>query len=237
MDEAPTRGDMRHLLLATNVALPGVYAWLTTVAYPAFARGVGGWPRAVAYTALLALAVGALLIGRHPAVARAVGVIGFVALCVLTWVLLGDRLDPERLDSIRAACGAVGWAIFALGWGATERFRPVRTDDTDEAPDKPLAARGHLPRTAVIALALGLVAALTPWLAAWQVKREEHAVLAHGVALVAAIAIVIVASQVVVDREQRLTRPAPRQRVRPAMGSLSALAFVLAAGVVWLLLR
>jgi hypothetical protein len=237
MADVPSRGETRHLLLATNVALPGVYAWLTTVAHPAFTRGVGGWPRVAAYAALLALAVGVVLIGRYPAVARAVGVVGFVALCVLTWVLLGDRLDPERLDSIRAACGAVGWAIFALGWGATERFRPVRADDTGEAPGKPLAARGRLPRTAVIAMALGLVAALTPWLAAWQVKREEHALFAHGTALVAAIAIVIVASQVAVDREQRLTRPAPRQRVRPAMGSLSALALLLAAGVVWLLLR
>ncbi len=237
MAEAPSWGESRHLLLATNVALPGIYVWLTTVAHPAFARGAGGWPRATAYAALLVLAAGALLIGRYPRVARAVGVIGFVALCVLTWVLLGDRLAPERLNSVRAACGAVGWAIFALGWGATERFRPIQSDDSDETPSKPLAARGRLPRTAVIALALGLVAALAPWLAAWQVKRAEHALLAHGAALVAAIAIVIVASQVAIDREQRVGRPAPRHRVRPAMGSLSALAFVLAAGAVWLLLR
>jgi hypothetical protein len=237
MAEAPTRGETRHLLLATNVALPGVYAWLTTVAHPAFARGVGGWPRAAAYAALLCLAVGAVLIGRYPGVARGVGVIGFVASSVLTWILLGHRLDPERLDSVRAACGALGWAIFALGWGATERFRPVPADDSDETPGKPLAARGRLPRAAVIAVALGLVAALAPWLAAWQVKRAEHALLAHGAALVSAIAIVIVASHVAIDREQKAARPAPRHRVRPALGSLSALAFVLAAGVVWLLLK
>ena len=237
MAEATTRGETRHLLLATNVALPGAYAWLTTVAHPAFARGVDGWPRATAYAALLALAAGALLIGRYPRAARAVGVLGFVALCVTTWVLLGSRLAPERLNSVLAACGAVGWALFALGWGATQRFRPVESDDAEEARGKPLVARGRLPRTAAVAMALGLLAALTPWLAAWRVKRAEHALLAHGAALVAAIAIVIVASQVAIDREHRVTRPAPRHRVRPAMGSLSALAFVLAAGVVWLLLK
>ena len=172
MAEAPSQGETRHLLLATNVALPGVYAWLTTVAHPAFARGVGGWPRATAYAALLALAVGALLVGRHPGAARALGVIGFVTFCVLTWVLLGDRLDSDRLDSVRAAFGALGWAIFALGWGATERFRPVRADDSEEMSGKPLVARGRLPRTAVIAMGLGLVAAMAPWLAAWQVGRH-----------------------------------------------------------------
>jgi len=238
MAEAPTRGETRHLLLATNVALPGAYAWLTTVGHPALARGVSGWPRVTAYGALLALAAGALLLGRYPRVARAVGVIGFVALCVMTWVLIEPRLDPERLDPVRAACGAVGWALFALGWGATERFRPIQADsDDDGTRAKPLAARGRLPRSAVIAMGLGLVAALAPWLAAWQVKRPEHALFAHGAALAAAIAIVIVASRVAIEREQRPTRPAVRHRVRPAMSSLSALAFVLAAGVVWLLLR
>jgi hypothetical protein len=112
----------------------------------------------------------------------------------------------------------------------------VDIDESDPAPGL-LSARGRLPGGAGLILALGALAALAPWLWAWTVQRPEHAVLAHAAALLGAIALVGAAGRIALEREPRGPVTAARVRIRTAAGPLALLAFVLAAGLVWVLLH
>jgi hypothetical protein len=228
------QASLRRFAVHANVALPGLYAWVTTVTYPG-AGHQAELARATAYGALAALLVGALLVQHRPRWARAVGVLGFVALCVATWVLLGPALDVQRLNPIRAACGAFGWALFALGWGSA-RLAPAHIEESGPASHQ-LSARGGLPSGAGLVLALGALAAFAPWVWAWTVERPEHAVLAHAAALLGAIALVGAAGRIALEREPRGPATAARVRLRMAVGPLAALAFVAVAGLVWAVLH
>jgi hypothetical protein len=223
----------RHLVLRASVALPGLYAWVTTVALPVAERQASAAARAAAYAALGALVVGVLLGLEHRRWARAVGGLGFVGLCVLSWILLGPLIDVGRLHPVRAACGGAGWALYAIGWGSAHPSRMAAAAAEEPAGGSRLAARERLPRGAVAVLSIGIVGALLPWFSAWTVTRPEHAVLAHAVARVVAVLVVSAAANVALERERRLPLGRPRSRLRAAGRPLSALAFALAAGLIW----
>ena len=141
------RRGARHLMARVNVLLPGLYAWLTTVAHPASQRGLGSAVQVTAYGALAALVIGVLLVPYFARWGRAFGVLGFVALCVATWILLDPLIDVQRLDPVRACCGAIAWALFAFGWGSAREETVGEAEEDDAASSgAPLAARSSLPR-------------------------------------------------------------------------------------------
>jgi hypothetical protein len=226
----------RHLVMRANVLLSGAYAWATTVAHPASQRGAGTGAAMTAGAALVALLVASAVLVGHPRVGRAFGILGFVVFCLVTWVLLDSLIDVRNLDPVRACFGALGWALFALGWGSTEALRAAATQSEEVERESPLVPRGRLPRGAPIVLAIGFMGAVSPLLLAWQENRPERALLAHGVALVCAIVIVTVAAGIALDRGKHAQLAPARVRLRAAMSPLSALAFALAAGFVWVLL-
>jgi hypothetical protein len=79
---------------------------------------------------------------------------------------------------------------------------------------------------------LGLLGASVPLLLAWRVRREDHALLAHAVSLVAAIALVSASAKIALTRGTGTERR-PGQRVAAGSGAFMLLAFVLAVGLVW----
>jgi hypothetical protein len=213
-----------HKLVArANMLLPGLYAWVTTVAFPAAQRSAPASARVTAMAALIALVAGPVVV--------------FVALSVTTWLLLGSVIGVQHLEPVRASLGALGWALFAFGWGAVRRAGSIPEEDPHVIRGEPLPARGQLPWSALWVYSIGLVGAVVVLLLAWQVARPAQALLAHAVAVVAAIALVGVAARVAVERGRARTFPAPQPRLNAAARPLATALLLMALGFVWLMLR
>lgn len=218
------------LLLRANMLLPGVYVWITTVAYPVSLKGVGGLTRTLAVAALVCLALGAALALSRPRLGRGFGVWGFVGFCLLTWLGLGPRIGVGEIDRLRAALGSIGWALFAFGWGAMRHWGSVPEDDPRVVEGPPLAPRASLPVGASWVFGVGLSAACVVVLLAWRVTRPVHALLAHSLALTLAVWLVVTATEVAVERGVR--RSAPRRRFW-----LVGFVVLAVAGALWALLQ
>jgi hypothetical protein len=227
-----------HKLVArANMLLPGLYAWVTTVAFPAAQRSAPASARVTAMAALIALVAGPVVVFERPRLGRALGVLLFVALSVTTWLLLGSVIGVQHLEPVRASLGALGWALFAFGWGAVRRAGSIPEEDPHVIRGEPLPARGQLPWSALWVYSIGLVGAVVVLLLAWQVARPAQALLAHAVAVVAAIALVGVAARVAVERGRARTFPAPQPRLNAAARPLATALLLMALGFVWLMLR
>ncbi|MBX3184680.1 MAG: hypothetical protein KIT72_05290 [Polyangiaceae bacterium] len=188
---------MRRLpLQAARVLVPGLYAWLVTVAMPAAHREAGWLPRVFAGLALIALVGGPLISAQNEQLGRRVGVFGFLGASLVTWIGLDAVLEVGRVDPLRAALGSVGWALFAFGWGSVREVGAVPEQDPHVLSGELLVARSVPPRGAAWILGLGMVGAVGLVVLAWRVDRPIHALLGHAVALVAAIAVVTVAAHI-----------------------------------------
>jgi hypothetical protein len=212
------------------IALPGVYAWGATVAWPVLAaRSASLVVRLAAAGALGALLLGLALARRRPLLGRAIGVLGFVGLSVAAWGALGSSLRLPQLDPVRSALGALGWGLFALGWGGYPGRTRLPEDDPHAVLAGRLPPRGRLPAaTGPAFLALVLSAVALPLLA-WRVERPGVALLAQAVALAGAVGLLGVGTRVL------LLRPSSERRRVPRLG-LGLCALWLALGVLlWLL--
>ena len=134
--EVVRRADTRGLAERANILLPGLYAWLLTVAEPATGAGVGLLARMLAFLALIALVTGPFLAPDRPVLGRVFGIYGFVGLSVLAWSQLGSAVSAEQLDPLRAALGAFGWVLYAFGWGKTRGRGRVPEDDPTSCRDR-----------------------------------------------------------------------------------------------------
>lgn len=197
------------------VVLPGVYAWATTVALPAWSVP-GSVARVSALGALALLIGGPWVARRRLALGRIIGVLGFVGLSAGTWGALGSALSLERLDTVRSALGAVAWGLFALGWGSLRRRSRIPEHDPRALDGDRFEPRVTLSRATGVAFGLVLLAALALPLLAWRVRENGVALFAHAVALAASIAALNVGSRLVVTQRagveagKPLTRPGPR---------------------------
>lgn len=233
-DGAPAEGQA--LVARANVLLSGLYAWVSTVAFPVALPGAGWLARAVAGLALVALVVGPWASLARPRLGRSIGVYGFVGCCLLCWVQLGDPLLEDALEPVRASLGAVGWSLFAFGWGAVRKSGSVPEDDPRAESGEPLEPREALSPSAYWVFVAALAGAVVPLFLAWQVTRPRHALFAHGAALAAAVALVTAGARVAVQRGARRGHDPPRQRLGAAAGSLSAAVALAMLGLVWVLL-
>jgi hypothetical protein len=224
-----------ELVRRANVALPGLYAWTTTVLYPASFRGVGIAARVAAGVALVALVSGVVVAQKRAALGRALALHVFVFACLFTWVTVGGLLAVDRLEPIKAALGAVGWVVFAFGWGASREPARVPEDDPRVLPGDPLSPRGQLPAYAILVLATSVVGASLPLLLAWRVTRPAHALFAHAVAVVAAVALVSSGAEIAVHRDRWAPIEPQSRRLTQAVVPLAGLALVLIIGVIELM--
>jgi len=221
----------------SNMLLPGLLAWVATVGVPAAERGVGWAPRVLSVVALAAMVAGPIVLGWNPRLGRALGIHLALGASLVTWLLLGPNVGVLHLEPVRAAIGALAWVLFAFGWGSVRARGHVPEDDPRVLPGAALPARGSLPLSATVVVAIGVLGAALPLFSAWRVTRPSHALLAHAVALVAAIALVTGAARIAVDRQSYRPVTPGGARVVAATRPLAALAVVVFFGTIWMLLR
>lgn len=225
------------LFTRTNMLLPGLYAWVSTVASPVTARGAPGVARATAILALIALVAGPLVALDRPRIGRAIGVYAFIGLSLVTWLIADTLIGLTRLEPVRAGLGAAGWALFAFGWGTVRTVGSVPEEDPHAIGGPPLPARSELPRGTLIVFTLGLLGALVPLMLAWRVLRPGHALLAHAVAVTCAIATVTAAAKIALARGSWQELTPPRARLTAATRPLALVTVLLAGGMLWTVLR
>ncbi|HMJ13135.1 MAG TPA: hypothetical protein VK524_17060 [Polyangiaceae bacterium] len=230
-------GQTYGLAVRANMLLPGLYAWVTTVAYPTTYRGAAASARITAFIALIALISGPLLVMERPRLARILGIHVFLGFSLVTWVLLGTLISVDRLEPVRSALGAVGWALFALGWGTVRRPGSVPEDDPHVLTGPPLSPRNRLPTRAAVVLAISLAGVALPLLLAWRVVRSEHALLAHAAALLSALIILNAGSSIALSQGASGGGLSVRQRVASITRPLALLTLLLLGGLLALLLR
>jgi hypothetical protein len=207
-----------------------MYAWAATVLYPASLHGASTSARVAAGAAFLALLAGVAVGRLRPSLGRALGLHVFVALCVFAWLLLGSIIAVDRLEPIKAAAGALGWVLFAFGWGGSREPEHVPEDDPRALPGEPLAPRGRLPRGAVLVLSLAIAGAALPLLFAWRVTRSAHALFAHAVAIGCAVSLVSAGADIAVRRGKWTPVEPPMRRLGNAAASLAVLVVVIVVG-------
>jgi hypothetical protein len=142
-----------------------------------------------------------------------------------------------HLEPVRAAIGGIAWVLFAFGWGAVRQPGAVPEDDPRAIPGPPLAARARLPSGATAIFAAGIFGASLPVFAAWRVTRPSHALLAHAVAIVAAVALATAAARVAAGRRSWKPVTPPSARLGAAVWPLTLLAVVLILRFIGMLLR
>lgn len=226
----------RSLSARSNMLLPGLLAWVSTVGAPAFERGVGTWPRVTACAALVAMVAGPFSSGAYPRVSRVVGIHVTITLCLITWIALGPTVGVQHLEPVRAAIGAVAWVLFAFGWGAV-RAPGVPEDDPRAILGAPLPARSQLPPWAGLIFAIGLFGAALTLFSAWRVARPSHALLSHAAAVVCAIALATGAAKIAVDRQDWRPVTPPSARLGAAVRPLTVLAILLIVRFAWMLVE
>jgi hypothetical protein len=220
-----------------NLLLPGLYAWVSTVLQPAWSRGTPTLSRVTAALALAPLLLGPWLARRRPVAGRRLGVLGFVALALITWLALGPAIAPSRLEPLRAALGAVGWALFALGWGAPRELGSVPERDPRAVIGPPLPARSEPSRLAGVVLGVALAGVSLLVFLAWRVPRPHVALLAQAVALLASLGLLHAASGVAVALGKPRFMPDPSARLSRSTGALGVAALLAALGFVFTILR
>lgn len=208
-----------------RVLLPGCSAWLTTVGLPIWDTRQP-LPAAFAVFAISALCLGLSQWRNRPRLARWVGIFGFLGFCLAAWAVSGSGAERALVQPIRSAVGAVSWGLFAIGWGGLSVEVIVDAEPSAVESRASLTPRRKMPRVFWAGIAVVALGAMTVPAAAWWIESPVDALLGHGLAGAAAIAIVGVGLRVVT--ESRL----PQGRAA-RWGSLLALLLWSAVGL-WL---
>jgi hypothetical protein len=228
---------LRALRERASTILPGLYAWLTTVALPSAQHGASASARVSAFLALLALVAAPLFVNERPRLGRVLGIFSFIGLSLLTWVLLGAGLVQNPGDPLLSALGAVAFTLYALGWGSLRRRDAVPEDGPNVIPGQPLQPRVRPLRSTPVVFGVILAAALVPVFLAFRVIETERALFAHAVAILAAILTITVGARVALSVGQRKGLPPATERLNAAAVPLALLALVFGLGFLWLVVR
>jgi hypothetical protein len=236
MTEAAVPADSAPFAERARVLVPGLYAWLLTVAHPAAQRDAPFAARITAFAALVALAVAPIFVRDRIALARAFGIYAFVGLSVLSWALLESQIAVERMDRLRAVVGALGWLVYAFGWGRV-RTRGVPEDDPHVVLGAKLVPRARLPRAAVPVAVFAVAAALAIEALAFRVDRREPAVFAHAVAIALALLVLGAGARIALAQGTRIDLSSGTTRLNVAAVPGALLAVLLGVGLIWVALR
>ena len=231
------QGALRALRDRANTVLPGLYAWLTTVLLPSFNHGARASARLTAFLALVALLTAPLFVNERPLLGRVLGIFGFIGSSLLTWVLLGAGLVRNPGDPLLSALGAVGFTLYALGWGSLRRRGAVPEDAPNVIPGPPLQPRARPHPVAPFVFGLILVSALLPVFLAFRVVDAERGLFAHAIAILAAILTITVGARVATSLGQRRTLPVSAERLNAAAVPLALSALLFGLGFLWLVVR
>ena len=231
------RGPLQALRDRANTVLPGIYAWVTTVAMPSVQHSAPALSRVTAFIALVALVAAPLFVAERPRLGRALGVYAFVGFALLTWVQLGAGLLQNRGDPLLSALGAVGFMLYALGWGSLRRRGLVPEDGPNVIAGTPLQPRSRPPAVVPVVFGLIIASALVPTFLAFRVADAERGLFAHAASVLTAILTITVGSRVVLALGQRRALSAPADRLNAAAVPLALLALAFGMGFLWLVVR
>ena len=234
---SPLPSVLRALRDRASTVLPGLYAWLTTVALPSMQQRALGLTRVTAFLALVSVLAAPLFVTQRPLVARCLGIFSFLGFSLLTWVLLGAGLVQPPGDPLLSALGAVAFTLYALGWGSTRRRDAVPEDGPNVIPGPPLQPRNKPQRAAPVVFGVILISAFVPGFLAFRVAESERALLAHAAAVLAAIMTITVGARVALSVGQGKGLPPAAERLNSAAVPLALLALVFGLGFLWLVVR
>ena len=228
---------LRALRDRANTVLPGLYAWVTTVALPSVQHSAPALSRVTAFVALVALVAAPLFVNERPRLGRALGVHAFLGFSLLTWVLLGAALLQNRGDPLLSALGAIAFLLYALGWGSLRRRGLVPEDGPNVIAGTPLQPRSRPPAIVPVVFALIIAGALVPTFLAFRVSDVERALFAHASAVLTAIVTITVGARITLALGQHRGLPAPADRLNAAAVPLALLALAFGLGFLWLVVR
>lgn len=247
-NDAP-EGDLVALGLdvaMSPILLSGVYAWSITVA-PAFSlvlrlfdveakTGPGSWLAVpFAALALVPVIVGAALRRKGAAVAPIVGVWGFLACSLLSWLFAPGFIDVAHLDPTRGFLGSMGFALYALAWGTPRTtFRRAPEEDPRADLSAKLDARDRLPKTSLFVASVGVVTAAGLVYLAFRPTEGPRSLVAHGLAGALSVAALGASATIAVARP-RYVAATPKIRLSRATTSILLLTLLLGGGVAYLL--
>ena len=203
---------------AAQASIPGLYAWLVTVAPAAWSRGATVFAKVFALLGLASLAAALWLEHRRPdgAVrARAVAVWGLSLTSAFTWLLVPTAMSTLRLDVARGLAGMLGWALFAFACAAP----PMHRDETSDArvvEGPPLRPRTRLARGDLAIMTLGAVVACALQVVGWRSGPAERAILVRLVAIACGLAIIGASTAVALARHVRRVPRSRKERIRRA---------------------
>jgi hypothetical protein len=187
--------------------------------------------------ALLALLAAPVFVRDRPLVGRALGIFGFIGGSLLTWLLLGPGLVRNPGDPLLSALGAVAFTLYALGWGSLRRRGVVPEDAPNVILGPPLQPRARPHPLAPFVFGLILAAAVLPVFLAFRVVEADRGLLAHAVAILAAILTITVGARVATSLGQRRALPLSTERLNAAAVPLALLALLFGLGFLWLVVR
>ncbi|HEX3773878.1 MAG TPA: hypothetical protein VHV51_05395 [Polyangiaceae bacterium] len=228
---------LRALRDRASTVLPGLYAWVTTIALPTVQHSAKASAKISAFCALVALILAPLFAREQPRLGRALGVYVFIGFALLTWVLLGAPLLQHAGDPWLAALGGVAFMLYALGWGSLRRRDQIPEDDPNIIPGTPLMPRSRPPALVPAVFAVIVASALVPTFLAFRVVDAERALFAHAVALLSAILTITAGSRVALGLGQRRALPPTLDRLNAAAVPLALLALAFGLGFLWLVVR
>jgi len=226
-------GTLQRLLCAT-------LAWTVTVLPVAFSAAGELPARVAAVLALLAAVVGPALAVRRRHLGRYVGISGFLLLATVTWLLARHAIDPIRIDSVRAAIGAVAWGVYALSWGEpwTAFGAPDKADKKNEAEAAaaPLRARATLAPIAVPIATIGAVSSVALMIFVWQIRDSSRSLVAQVLGVAVCVGLVSGSATVAIARGK--SRSSSEKRVTThVVRALVLLVFFAVCGAVILAVR
>ena len=226
--------------LTSPILLTGAYAWGISAA-PAVALASrqmlesgpslrGGLALLGAGASLVTLLVGVLLERRRSPLAPLVGIWGFLASLLLTWLASPLLIDIARIDSLRGALAAGGFLLYSLAWGVPDVLqRLVPEDDPRADTSTPLEARDQLPATARLVAALGVGTASAVSFFAWKLRDTPRALFAHALAALLSVLVISAAAEIAIGRKG-IALPSPASRLRRASSSILLLGLVIGLG-------
>jgi hypothetical protein len=229
-------GELGAVAQAT---VPGLYAWVVTVAPAAWARGAPFLAKALALLGLLLLFAAAGAESRYPRWARITSIWGLTVTSALVWAIAPAALAVTRLDTARGITGMIGWALFAYASAAPALKRVPRPIDADvPVPGRERRTDALKPKTRIAKgdtwfVAGGVVLALALQAIGWHVLTPERGLLVRLVTLAAGLGVIGTATTVALARHPVRVHAPSRRRLRAAAPWLAA-TFVLAAGGVLL---
>lgn len=171
---------------ALDVAIPGLYAWVVTVALPVRQLEVQGWAPLVSWISLLSLTATSTLAATPFRRWSPIAVSAFVGASALVWFL------TEPLEVQVGLLGSIGWAAFAVGW---VRAAATREDlDASAARAIELAPRHPFSVLARMFVAAALGGAVALVFLAFQIEGRERALLGQAVAVMGTLSLLTIAA-------------------------------------------